>query len=99
MYNSMHPENPNRVLVHCAMGMSRSATAVIMFLMKLFHAKFEDIFDFVKNQRQATDPNEGFVEQLRKFEAGMWQFDDQPDLNHVEHNDQIDTDEQVYRLL
>lgn len=28
--------NENRVLVHCAMGMSRSATGAIMFLMKLF---------------------------------------------------------------
>jgi protein-tyrosine phosphatase len=47
-YNTTHKDNKNRVLVHCAMGMSRSATAAIMFLMKLFQAHFDDIFEFVK---------------------------------------------------
>ena len=34
--NKSHPENKNKMLVHCAMGMSRSATVVLMFIMKLF---------------------------------------------------------------
>ena len=66
--NTTHPENQNRVLVHCAMGMSRSATGAIMFLMKLFNCCFDDAFEFIKTQRQKTDPNEGFVEKLRYFE-------------------------------
>ncbi len=35
--------NSNRVLVHCAMGMSRSASVVIMYIMKKFHVCFESV--------------------------------------------------------
>ena len=66
--NTGNPDNKNRVLVHCAMGMSRSATSAIMFIMKLFSAEFDDVFEFVKTQREETDPNEGFVDQLKRFE-------------------------------
>ena len=44
------------------MGMSRSATSVLMFLMRIFSMKLEDAFEFVKTQRQKTDPNDGFME-------------------------------------
>ena len=60
--NKTHPENKNKVLVHCAMGMSRSATVVIMFIMKLFQCKLDDAFEYVKTQRDATDPNDGFMD-------------------------------------
>jgi len=35
--------NRNVVFVHCAMGRSRSATCVIMFIMKRFGIAFEDV--------------------------------------------------------
>mmetsp|Transcript_18139 Transcript_18139/g.17288 ORF Transcript_18139/g.17288 Transcript_18139/m.17288 type:complete len:91 (+) Transcript_18139:494-766(+) len=35
-------DNDNVVLVHCAMGASRSATCVIMYIMKKFKVSFED---------------------------------------------------------
>ena len=35
--------NHNVVLVHCAMGVSRSASCVIMTIMKMFHIKFNDV--------------------------------------------------------
>ena len=66
--NKDNPDFNTKCLVHCAMGMSRSATSVIMFIMRLFSMKLEDAFEFVKTQREATDPNDGFMEQLRKFE-------------------------------
>ena len=39
-----------------------------MFIMKEFLMPLEDAFEFVKTQREATDPNEGFLNQLKKFE-------------------------------
>ena len=56
------------------MGMSRSATSVIMFIMRLFSMKLDDAYEFVKTQREATDPNEGFMEQLRFFEENQFMF-------------------------
>lgn len=59
--------NHNVVLVHCAMGVSRSASCVIMYVMKKFKLDFEDTLEFVKNKRHVVDPNEGFVKHLQEF--------------------------------
>lgn len=52
------------------MGRSRSATCVIMYIMKRFQIAYEDALEFVKNRRDCVDPNEGFLKQLRDFEEG-----------------------------
>ena len=46
--NKANPEFDHRCLVHCAMGKSRSATSVIMFIMKLFSMRLDDAIEFVK---------------------------------------------------
>ena len=77
LFRSINKENPDfktKCLVHCAMGMSRSATSVIMFIMRLFSMKLKDAFEFVKTQREKTDPNDGFMEQLRSFESKAFTF-------------------------
>lgn len=38
------PINSNRVLIHCAMGISRSASIVIMYIMKKFNVTLESVF-------------------------------------------------------
>ena len=48
------------VFVHCAMGMSRSATCVIMYIMKRFNIPFDEAFEVVKLRREKIDPNDGF---------------------------------------
>lgn len=67
--------NEARVLVHCAMGKSRSATAFMMYMMRRYNLSLDDAFEFCKSQRQQTEPNEGFMEQLRTFEANDRRFD------------------------
>uniref|UniRef100_V9L844 Dual specificity protein phosphatase 19-like protein n=1 Tax=Callorhinchus milii TaxID=7868 RepID=V9L844_CALMI len=56
------------VLVHCNAGVSRSASIVIGYLMKVAGLSFEDAFSLVKNARPASNPNAGFNEQLRKYQ-------------------------------
>ena len=56
------------------MGMSRSATSVIMYIMRIFSMSLDDALEFVKTQRLATDPNDGFLEQLRLFKDGNFYF-------------------------
>jgi len=46
--------------VHCAAGVSRSASIVIAYLMKINHWTFENAYSFVKSKRKIIDPNFGF---------------------------------------
>lgn len=58
----------NKVLVHCAQGVSRSATIVIMYLMKHFDWSYNQAFSYVKRHREIIEPNNGFMDQLLEFE-------------------------------
>jgi len=46
------------VLVHCLVGMSRSASAVIAYLMKANKLSFEEGLAFVKQCRPIAQPNQ-----------------------------------------
>ena len=64
----------NVVLVHCAKGVSRSATIVIMFLMRGTGMTFEEALTFLKRHRNIVEPNEGFIKELKAFEARHNEF-------------------------
>jgi len=64
----------NVVLVHCAKGVSRSATIVIMFLMRTYDMGLEEAYRFVKRHREIIEPNEGFMNELRNFQMNNLQF-------------------------
>jgi predicted protein tyrosine phosphatase len=57
-------KGPN-VLVHCAQGISRSAAAVIAFLMMRNSWDYETALKFLREKRPGVRPNKGFEEQLR----------------------------------
>ena len=59
----------NNIYIHCAMGISRSPTIVISYLMYKKKMKYEEAYDFVKEKRKVISPNSGFQEQLKKFET------------------------------
>ena len=58
----------NNIYIHCVMGISRSPTIVIGYLMYKKKMKYEEAYNFVRNKRNAISPNPGFQEQLKKFE-------------------------------
>jgi protein-tyrosine phosphatase len=60
-----------KVLVHCAMGISRSSAIVIAWLMKRNNWTLEQAKSAVKSQRSIIKPNEGFVNQLVEFEKEL----------------------------
>lgn len=56
-----------RVLVHCAMGISRSPTVVIAWLMKSRGWSVQQAIGHVKHRRPQIKPNAGFIGQLEEF--------------------------------
>ena len=58
----------DKVFVHCAAGMSRSATIVVAYLMWKRKLSLNEAIKFVKNKRPVISPNLNFMRQLEIFE-------------------------------
>lgn len=56
------------VFVHCAMGVSRSPTAIIAYLMKYQKMTFKKALKHVESKRSIVFPNQGFLVQLEEYE-------------------------------
>ena len=61
-------EAKGNVYVHCAAGISRSASVVIAYLMRKEGKNFEETLEFVQEKRYVVDPNNGFKKQLKGYE-------------------------------
>ncbi|KII88276.1 hypothetical protein PLICRDRAFT_111351 [Plicaturopsis crispa FD-325 SS-3] len=62
--------DPNaRVLVHCAQGISRSASVVAAFLIASYGWTPPQAIQYVKSKRRIAEPNFGFVSQLHEYAA------------------------------
>ena len=64
--------------MHCAAGISRSASVVIGYLMYSEKLAFKEAAEAVKGVRPLINPNPGFVVQLKEWERmehefTMWQ--------------------------
>jgi len=62
------------VLVHCALGKSRSASIVIMYIMKKFGWDLTKAMEYVKSRRAIVSPYEGFVNELKELEKRQLEF-------------------------
>jgi dual specificity MAP kinase phosphatase len=68
-----YPAKPYRVLVHCTQGISRSATLVIMYLMRAHKMSLVQAFNFAHAGRGVIIPNEGFLRALLQEERRLFQ--------------------------
>lgn len=59
-----------RILVHCAVGVSRSASLVLAYLMIHQHFSLLDAIKTIKQHRWIF-PNRGFLKQLRALDATL----------------------------
>lgn len=60
-----------RVLIHCNMGVSRSAALCIAFVMKDSQVSLDRAYKFVEKQRPYIRPNPGFMRQLKQWEGTL----------------------------
>lgn len=59
----------SKVLVHCKMGISRSASVVIAYAMKAFNWHFDKALKHVKAKRSCIKPNTNFLNQLETYQG------------------------------
>ncbi|KAK3706754.1 tyrosine protein phosphatase yvh1 [Vermiconidia calcicola] len=57
------------VLVHCAMGKSRSATIICAYLMQRYNISPHDALSQLREARPFCEPNDGFMRQLELYHA------------------------------
>lgn len=80
------------VLVNCYMGISRSSSLVIAYLILYQNMSFEEAFHIVRSGRQIANPNPGFVAELQHIAATRYQVSgpvNPPDNSPVPYNAQI----------
>ena len=58
-----------RVLVHCKMGISRSASVVIAYAMKSYKWDLKRALKYVKHKRNCIKPNQNFIAQLETYQG------------------------------
>jgi hypothetical protein len=74
-----NPEDPGSrhvvggVLVHCGKGVSRSATAVVAYLMRKHHTTLPDALAIVRQKRKVK-PSPNFMDQLKVWEEVEYQI-------------------------
>ncbi|KAL7986585.1 hypothetical protein Chor_012868 [Crotalus horridus] len=62
-------KNHSKCLVHCKMGVSRSASTVIAYAMKEFGWSLEKAYSYVRQKRSIARPNAGFMRQLLEYQG------------------------------
>lgn len=64
----------NIVLINCMAGISRSATFVLVYLMRFCEANLKEAFKYVRSKRNQICPNKKFVECLIQEELNLFGY-------------------------
>ncbi|KAJ3553063.1 hypothetical protein NM688_g3818 [Phlebia brevispora] len=64
---ALEENETNKVLVHCMMGVSRSATVVCAYLVATTPMVASEAIEFVRRKRSIVHPNNSFQQQLEKY--------------------------------
>ena len=63
--------NQGTIVVHCLMGVSRSAATVMAYLIRFKNLTTEEALLAVKEKRMVSGPNQGFMMQLKRYEEQL----------------------------
>lgn len=64
----LHPTGHGGVLVHCTLGMSRSAAVVTAYMMVKGRFRCDEALGMLRRRRRWVRPNDGFLSQLKVLE-------------------------------
>ena len=56
------------ILIHCKLGISRSPSFVLAYLMKYYNFSLQNALKFLRKRRPQVNPNEGFMNHLDKYQ-------------------------------
>ncbi len=65
-------EKNKKVYVHCAQGISRSATLIIYYIMTREKKNFKDTLNLVRSLRSVVCPTTGFIECLSELDKKLY---------------------------
>ena len=66
-YKFIKINSENNILIFCGLGMSRSASLVLFYLMKDKGWDYDTSYNYTKERRPEIWPNPGFEQQLRDY--------------------------------
>ena len=78
-----------KTVVHCAAGISRSTTLVAAYLMRKYGIGAEQALAYILERRPIINPNQGFREQLAKFEKILQKNKDN-EIDDTDYTDDTD---------
>ena len=78
-------EPSKKVLVHCYMGSSRSASVVIYYLMKVHKMGYQEALEFTQSKREAVNLNQNFADEL----IAMVDSNESSEPSQVNENTQV----------
>lgn len=82
-YIEMAKQDKKRILVHCTLGKSRSASMILGFLMKEMKISLLEAYNYLKERRALIDPNDGFILQLLTWEKMLFGDDFPPSVQRA----------------
>ncbi|KAH8875967.1 Protein phosphatase Slingshot like [Schistosoma japonicum] len=84
-----------RCLVHCKMGISRSASTVIAYAMKENNWDLETALSYVRDRRSCVQPNPGFLRELYTYQGILEASSNRH--KPIFHNDEVKTTKPLFR--
>ena len=78
-------KNNSKILVHCQLGISRSTSCVVAYMIKILKYTAMEALEFIKRKRKQVMPNYGFLDQLIQFEKNNLNDDTDSNIIHKEN--------------
>lgn len=70
--SSSASDGASRILFHCRLGVSRSATLLLAFMMKKYAMTLREAYDLAKGRRSKIQPSDTFTDALLRYESELF---------------------------